>query len=203
MRWRQSLRTSLKMKDKIMHHGKRAEAIVKSMLQHSRTSTGKKELTDINALADEYLRLAYHGFRAKDKSFNAQYNTDFDPKMPRIKVVPQDIGRVILNLVTNAFHAVSKKREQAVKTYQPTVIMQTRDLKKSIEVIVKDNGSGIPNAIKDKIFQPFFTTKATGEGTGLGLSMSYDIITKGHSGQLKVESEEGLGSTFTIILPKT
>jgi len=193
----------LENEDKIMHHGKRAEAIVKSMLQHSRTSTGEKEPTDINALADEYLRLAYHGFRAKDKSFNAQYDTDFDPKLPSIKVVSQDIGRVILNLVTNAFHAVSKKREQAVKTYQPTVIIQTRDLKKSIEVIVKDNGSGIPNAIKDKIFQPFFTTKATGEGTGLGLSMSYDIITKGHSGQLTVESKEGEGSTFTILLPKT
>jgi len=193
----------LENEDKIMHHDKRAEAIVKSMLQHSRTSTGEKEPTDINALADEYLRLAYHGFRAKDKSFNAQYDKDFDPKLPSIKVVSQDIGRVILNLVTIAFHAVSKKREQAVKTYQPTVIIQTRDLKKSIEVIVKDNGSGIPNAIKDKIFQPFFTTKATGEGTGLGLSMSYDIITKGHSGQLTVESKEGEGSTFTILLPKT
>jgi len=188
--------------EKIMHHGKRAEAIVKSMLQHSRTSTGEKEPTDINVLADEYLRLAYHGFRAKDKSFNAQYNTDFDPKLPSIKVVSQDIGRVILNLVTNAFHAVSKKMEQGVKTYQPTVIIQTRDLEKSIEVIVTDNGSGIPNAIKHKIFQPFFTTKATGEGTGLGLSMSYDIITKGHSGQLTVESKEGEGSTFTILLPK-
>jgi len=193
----------LENEDKIMHHGKRAEAIVKSMLQHSRTSTGEKEPTDINALADEYLRLAYHGFRAKDKSFNAQYNTDFDPKLPRIKVVSQDIGRVILNLVTNAFHAVSKKREQEVKNYQPTVIIQTRDFEKSIEVIVTDNGGGIPNAIKDKIFQPFFTTKASGEGTGLGLSMSYDIITKGHSGQLTVESKEGEGSTFTILLPKT
>ncbi len=192
----------LENEDKIMHHGKRAEAIVKSMLQHSRTSTGEKESTDINALADEYLRLAYHGFRAKDKSFNAQYNTDFDQKLLSIKVVSQEIGRVILNLVTNAFHAVSKKMEQGDKTYQPTVIIQTRDLEKSIEVIVKDNGNGIPNAIKEKIFQPFFTTKATGEGTGLGLSMSYDIITKGHSGQLTVESEEGKGSTFTIKLPK-
>jgi len=188
--------------EKIMHHGKRAEAIVKSMLQHSRSSIGEKEPTDINALADEYLRLAYHGLRAKDKSFNAQYNTDYDPKLPSIKVVSQDIGRVILNLVTNAFYAVSKKMEQGVKTYQPTVIIQTRNLEKSIEVIVTDNGSGIPDAIKDKIFQPFFTTKATGEGTGLGLSMSYDIITKGHSGQLEVESEEGSGSTFTILLPK-
>ena len=193
----------LENEDKIMHHGKRAEAIVKSMLQHSRTNTGKKEPADINSLADEYLRLAYHGFRAKDKSFNANFKTELAQELPKIKIVAQDIGRVLLNLVNNAFQAVRGVENPEVK-----VKTQMKDGTVIISVI--DNGPGIPDEIKDKIFQPFFTTKPTGEGTGLGLSLSYDIITKGHSGQLTVESKEGegltagqAGSIFTITLPKT
>ena len=189
--------------NKIMQHGKRAEAIVKSMLQHSRGSSGEKEPTDINALADEYLRLAYHGFRAKDKSFNASFRTELADDLPKINVVAQDIGRVLLNLVNNAFQAVKDVN-------QPEVVVATRNGAKGIEISVSDNGPGIPAEIKEKIFQPFFTTKASGEGTGLGLSLSYDIITKGHSGQLTVGSKEGAdlpagqaGSIFTIILPKT
>jgi len=186
----------LENEDKIMHHGKRAEAIVKSMLQHSRTSTGEKELTDINALADEYLRLAYHGFRAKDKTFNASFKTELSDDLPKVNIVPQEIGRVLLNLINNAFQAVKDVDE-------PMVTVSTKWIEGKVEIRVKDNGPGIANDIKEKIFQPFFTTKPTGEGTGLGLSLSYDIITKGHSGQLTVESKEGEGSTFTILLPKT
>ncbi len=189
-------RDIIENEDKIMHHGKRAEAIVKSMLQHSRTSTGKKEPTDINTLADEYLRLAYHGFRAKDKSFNAIFKTDLAEGLPKISVVAQDIGRVLLNLINNAFQAVKEVEK-------PEVVVSTRHSAEGIEVSVKDNGPGIPQDIKEKIFQPFFTTKATGKGTGLGLSLSYDIITKGHSGQIAVESKPGEGATFTIKLPKT
>ncbi len=179
---------------KINHHGKRAEGIVKSMLQHSRTGSVEKELTDINLLADEYLRLAYHGLRAKDSSFNADFRTELDPSLPKINVVSQDIGRVILNLINNAFQAVRKLEK-------PEVIVSTHLRGGQIEIQVKDNGPGIPDSIKDKIFQPFFTTKPTGEGTGLGLSMSYDIITKGHGGTIKVVSEEGSGTKFEIQLP--
>jgi signal transduction histidine kinase len=188
---------------KILHHGKRADAIVKGMLQHSRTGSGQKELTDINALADEYLRLAYHGLRAKDKSFNAGFITDFDTDLPKIEVIPQDIGRVLLNLINNAFYAVSTKSQSNLSglTYDPTVTVSTKNLGGRIEIRVKDNGNGIPEEIKDKIFQPFFTTKPTGQGTGLGLSLSYDIITKGHGGELKVETKEGEGSEFIIQLP--
>ena len=179
---------------KINYHGRRAEEIVRSMLQHSRTGTGEKELTDINALADEYLRLAYHGLRAKDKSFNAAFKTKLDPELPKIKVVPQDIGRVLLNLINNAFQAVRDVEN-------PEVIVTTKMDTEWILVIVKDNGSGIPEDIKEKIFQPFFTTKATGEGTGLGLSMSYDIVTKGHRGTIELDSKVGEGSSFIINLP--
>ncbi|MEH6772213.1 sensor histidine kinase [Maribacter arcticus] len=188
--------------EKINHHGKRADGIVKGMLQHSRSSSGTKEPTDINALADEYLRLAYHGLRVKDKSFNATLETDFDESIGTINVLPQDMGRVILNLITNAFYA-SNERKQASKdeAFKPTVSVSTKKLKGTIEISVKDNGKGIPAAIVDKIFQPFFTTKPTGQGTGLGLSMSYDIITKGHSGKLNVETKEGEGSKFSIHLP--
>ena len=187
--------------DKIMHHGKRAEGIVKSMLQHSRTSTGKKEPADINSLADEYLRLAYHGFRAKDKSFNADFKAVLADDLPKIDVVAQDIGRVLLNLVNNAFQAVREVDNPTV-TVTTRINALTEGRKEVVEISVKDNGPGIPEDIKEKIFQPFFTTKPTGKGTGLGLSLSYDIITKGHSGQLTVESKEGEGSTFTITLPK-
>jgi len=186
--------------DKINHHGKRADAIVKSMLQHSRTSTGIKELTDINKLADEYSRLSYHGLRAKDKSFNAAIQTDFDNSIGKINVVPQDIGRVLLNLINNAFYAVNEKKKTADENYQPGVSIQTKKLNDKAEIRVSDNGYGIPQNIIDKIFQPFFTTKPTGQGTGLGLSLSYDII-KAHGGEIKVESKEGEGSEFLIQLP--
>lgn len=184
---------------KINHHGKRAEAIVKGMLQHSRSSTGKKELTDINALADEYLRLSYHGLRAKDKSFNATMETDFSPGIEPINIIPQDIGRVILNLINNAFYAVTEKKKQSGDDYKPIVWVSTRKINGTIELSVKDNGIGIPQKVLDKIFQPFFTTKPSGQGTGLGLSMSYDII-KAHGGELKVETKEGKGSEFIILL---
>ena len=207
--------------EKINHHGKRASAIVKGMLEHSRTSTGIKEPTDLNALADEYLRLVYHGLRAKDSSFNATMETHFDPDLPHVEVVPQDIGRVILNLINNAFYAVAERsrstvaersrsavQQRTVETlhatslpYQPTVIISTKRLDNAIEISVKDNGIGIPDAIKDKIFQPFFTTKPTGQGTGLGLSLAYDIVTKGHGGTLEVSSVPNEGTEFIIQLP--
>ncbi len=187
--------------DKINHHGKRADAIVKGMLQHSRSSSGQKEPTDINALCDEYLRLSYHGLRAKDKSFNADFKTEFDERIGKINIIPQDIGRVVLNLLTNAFYVVNEKKKTAGENYKPLVLIQTKKIKDKIEIRVNDNGNGIPSSIKEKIFQPFFTTKPTGEGTGLGLSLSYDIITKGHNGELKVETKEGKGTTFIIILP--
>ncbi|MGC3944770.1 MAG: two-component regulator propeller domain-containing protein [Chryseolinea sp.] len=184
--------------DKILHHGKRAEGIVKGMLQHSRSNSGVKEPTDINALTDEYVRLSYHGLRAKDKSFTAVVSTDFDKSLGKVNVVPQDIGRVILNILTNAFHAVNEKK--GTSNYEPTVSINTRKLDKSITITVKDNGSGMPQKVLDKIFQPFFTTKPAGQGTGLGLSISYDIV-KAHGGELKVESQPNEGTAFTIVLP--
>ncbi len=189
--------------EKINFHGKRADGIVKSMLQHSRKSTDQKELTDLNALCDEYLRLSYHGLRAKDKSFNAKFEIQRDPELPKLNVVPQDIGRVILNLINNAFYAVSERLRQAQPDsgYEPMVTVSTKNVGEKIEIIVKDNGYGIPDSIKEKIFQPFFTTKPTGQGTGLGLSLSYDIITKGHGGEIKMETKEGEGTEFIIQLP--
>jgi len=187
--------------EKIHHHGKRADSIVKGMLQHSRASGNKKEPTDINALADEYLRLAYHGLRAKDKTFNAELVTDFDESIQSINVIAQDIGRVILNLVTNAFYAVHQKKQSNPTGYDPEVSISTKLRHNIIEIRVSDNGDGIPDPVKDKIFQPFFTTKPTGKGTGLGLSMSYDIITKGHGGKLSVETVNGKGAIFIIELP--
>jgi signal transduction histidine kinase len=187
--------------EKINHHGRRADSIVKGMLQHSRTSTGQKELTDINALCDEYVRLAYHGLRAKDKTFNATFETRFDEAAGKLNIIPQDIGRVVLNLINNAFYAVNEKKKTAVAGYEPTVSICTKKENNRIVVTLNDNGNGIPKNIVDKIFQPFFTTKPTGQGTGLGLSLSYDIITKGHGGELKVETKEGEGTTFTILLP--
>ncbi len=195
--------------EKINYHGKRADAIVKNMLQHSRSSSGKKELIDINILADEYFRLAYHGLRAKDKSFNATMKTDFDEAIGKINIVPQDIGRVILNLITNAFYAVSQKQgkelpdglttfEKLSTLYEPTVWLSTKKVGDKVFISVRDNGPGIPNKILDKIFQPFFTTKPTGQGTGLGLSLAYDIV-KAHGGELKVETKEGEGTSFIII----
>lgn len=186
--------------EKINHHGKRAGDIVKGMLQHSRSSSGVKEPTDINALADEYLRLAYHGLRAKDKSFNATLKTDFDESVGNINIVPQDIGRVILNLIMNAFYAVDEKKKQQPEGYDPTVSVSTKKNSDTIEVKVKDNGIGIPQKVLDKIFQPFFTTKPTGQGTGLGLSLSYDIV-KAHGGELIVGTKEGEGTEFILSLP--
>jgi signal transduction histidine kinase len=185
---------------KINQHGKRADAIVKGMLQHSRASSGKKELTDINALADEYFRLSYHGLRAKDNSFNATIETHLDETLEKVNVIPQDIGRVLLNLFTNAFYAVSEKKKQKGEGYEPTVSISTKKIGDKVEIRVADNGKGIPRNIVDKIFQPFFTTKPTGQGTGLGLSLSYDII-KAHGGELKVETKEGEGSVFILNLP--
>jgi two-component system, NtrC family, sensor kinase len=188
--------------EKINHHGKRADAIVKGMLQHSRASSNSKESTNINKLADEYLRLAYHGLRAKNKSFNAEILTDFDPAIPDVKVIPQDIGRVLLNLFTNAFYATQEKSKQSQPAgYKPSVTVTTINSGNFVEISVKDNGTGIPDAIKGKILQPFFTTKPTGEGTGLGLSLSYDIIVKAHGGTLNIETEEGQWSKFIIQLP--
>ena len=191
--------------EKINHHGKRAGDIVKGMLQHSRSSSGQKELTDINALADEYLRLAYHGLRAKDKTFNATLITDYDESIGNINIIPQDMGRVILNLITNAFYAVDEKKKALAGsagelTYEPTVSVSIKKVNDTVVIKVSDNGNGIPQNVIDKIFQPFFTTKPTGKGTGLGLSMSYDIVTKGHSGLLQVQNNDGGGATFIIIL---
>jgi signal transduction histidine kinase len=198
--------------EKINHHGKRADAIVKGMLQHSRTSSAVKEPTDINALCDEYLRLSYHGLRAKDKNFNATMKTDFDPSLEKINIIPQDIGRVVLNLLTNAFYVVDEKKknpqpqQEKDQPYQPTVSVKTLKNQLSggrgaeVLISVTDNGNGIPQKVMEKIFLPFFTTKPTGKGTGLGLSLSYDIV-KAHGGEIKIETKEGEGSTFIIQIP--
>ena len=186
--------------EKILFHGKRADAIVKGMLQHSQTSKGKKEPIDINALADEYLRLSYHGLRAKDNLFNATLKTDFDESIGLINIIPQDIGRVLLNLYNNAFYAMNEKKKTADENYQPTVSVQTKKINDKVEIKVIDNGNGIPQKIADKIFQPFFTTKPTGQGTGLGLSLSYDII-KAHGGEIKVATNESEGAEFIITIP--
>ncbi len=185
--------------EKINHHGKRADAIVKGMLQHSRSSSGVKEPTDINALCDEYLRLSYHGLRAKDKSFNATMKTDFDTSIGNINIIPQDIGRVVLNLLTNAFYVVDEKKKSGVEGYEPTVTVSTKKIGDKVEIKVADNGNGISQKVLDKIFQPFFTTKPSGQGTGLGLSLAYDIV-KAHGGELKVETREGEETTFIITL---
>ncbi len=193
--------------EKISLHGKRADGIVKSMLQHSRSSAGERSETDINALADEYMRLSYHGLRAKDKSFNATMEMDLAPELRHISVVSQDLGRVLLNLFNNAFYAVSeKKKNNPSDGYEPLVAVATRNVqladgRDGVEVTIRDNGIGIPKAILEKIYQPFFTTKPTGQGTGLGLSMSYDIIHKLHGGEMRVETEEGAFAAFILTIP--
>jgi signal transduction histidine kinase len=208
----EELTTDIKSnQEKINHHGKRASSIVSGMLLHARASSGTKELTDLNALADEYFRLAYHGLRAKDKDFNATMKSNFDVAVGRVNIIPQDIGRVVLNLLTNAFYAVAERKKEIGKseihvsklggTYEPTVSVNTKRQGDWIFLSVKDNGNGIPKPVLDKIFQPFFTTKPTGQGTGLGLSLAYDIVTKGHGGEMKVETKEGEGTEFIIILP--
>jgi len=186
--------------EKINHHGKRADAIVKGMLQHSRSSAGKKEPADINALADEYLHLAFHGLRAKDKDFHASFTTDFDQSIGKVNMVAQDIGRVLLNLINNAFYAVNERSREEGAPYQPTVSVSSTKSKSHVYVRVSDNGYGISHKVLDKIFQPFFTTKPTGQGTGLGLSVSYDIV-QAHGGEIKVESKEGEGASFILGLP--
>ena len=186
---------------KIHQHGRRADRIVKSMLDHSRASSGQREATDLNALAEESLRLAYHGWRAQHKDFVAALTTDFDEALGPVPVVPQDLSRVLLNLLTNAFYALSEKSKQADETFRPEVFLQTRRIENAVRIRVRDNGNGIPAAVREKIFQPFFTTKPTGEGTGLGLSLSYDIITKGHGGTLSLQSQDGQYTEFTICLP--
>lgn len=196
--------------EKINHHGKRADGIVKGMLQHSRKSKGEKESTDINALVDEYLRLAYHGLRAKDKSFNVALDTEFDDTLEPVEIVPQDMGRVVLNLITNAFYACTERSRSAVSgqdkeasdIYTPHVSAATLKKANTVEISIKDNGNGIPKEVLEKIFQPFFTTKPTGQGTGLGLSLSYDIV-QSHGGKLRVFTEVGKGTEFVISLPLT
>jgi signal transduction histidine kinase len=188
--------------EKIAHHGNRADAIVKSMLQHSRKTSAQKELTDINALCDEYLRLSYHGLRAKDKSFNAEFDTKFDTTLPLVSVIPQDIARVILNLINNAFYAVNARQKMEQQgDYKPQVTISTRKEGNQLVIAVSDNGTGMTEQVKEKIFQPFFTTKPTGEGTGLGLSLSYDIVTKGHGGSINVSNSTNQGTLFSVQLP--
>jgi signal transduction histidine kinase len=188
--------------EKITHHGNRADAIVKGMLQHSRKTSGQKELTDINALCDEYLRLSYHGLKAKDKSFNAEFETNFDAALAPISIIPQDIGRVILNLINNAFYAVNARQKMEQDSgYKPLVTLTTSKQGDQVVIEVADNGTGMPEQVKEKIFQPFFTTKPTGEGTGLGLSLSYDIVTKGHGGSINVSTSTNQGTVFSVQLP--
>ncbi|GHB81165.1 sensor histidine kinase [Persicitalea jodogahamensis] len=187
--------------EKMVYHGKRADSIVKGMLMHSRTGTGEKESVDVNALADEYMRLAYHGLRAKDKSFNATLEKDFDPEVIVARVMPQDFGRVLLNIFNNAFYAVSQRARQEGEEYRPTVWLSSKLENGTVEIRIKDNGTGIPDEVRAKIFEPFYTTKPTGQGTGLGLSLSYDIIHNGHGGRLEVESEQGSHTLFIVRIP--
>lgn len=188
---------------KISYHGKRASGIVRNMLEHSRASAGERQQVDLNALAEEYIKLSFHGLRAKDKSFNSDFKVLTDPHIPVIEAIPQDLGRVLLNLCNNAFYEVSKKVRENSTGYKPLVTITTENLpaEGAVRITVSDNADGIPDELKNKIFQPFFTTKPTGQGTGLGLSLSYDIITKGHAGELEVESVAGEGSKFIITLP--
>ena len=210
----QTLKYIKKNSEKINHHGKRVDSIVKGMLQHSRLGNLNKELIDINTLCEETIKLAYHGYRSKEKAFNATFETRFDQDLPKINAVPQDLGRVILNIINNALYAVHYKKRMAASDgradqleadawYKPYLILSTRKADQKISITISDNGQGISSQNLAKIFQPFFTTKPTGEGTGLGLSMAYDIIYHGHGGELKVKSREGEGTDFEIILPVT
>ncbi len=187
---------------KILHHGQRADAIVKGMLLHSRSTSSDKELTDLKKLIDEYLKLAYHGSRAKDKSFNAQIQSNHDETIGKIMLAPSEFGRVLLNLINNAFYAVHERAKSRETGFVPRVEVVTKDLNEKISVSIKDNGNGIPEKIRDKIFQPFFTTKPTGQGTGLGLSVVFDIVTQGHQGEILLNSTLGEGTDIMIIIPK-
>ncbi len=188
--------------EKINQHGKRADSIVKGMLLHSRGTSGEKTLTDINDLLEQYVNLAYHGLRAQNKEFNITIDKDYDESLEKINVVPQDISRVFLNIINNACYAAYDRKKKSGDDFSPTLKVSTKNLKDEVEIRISDNGNGIPKDFLDKIFQPFFTTKPTGEGTGLGLSLSYDIVTKVHGGELKVESEEGKYTEFVIVIPK-
>ncbi|MES2649193.1 MAG: ATP-binding protein [Bacteroidota bacterium] len=190
-----------KNNEKIAHHGKRADSIIKGMLQHSRKNTGIKEPTDLNALVDEYLRLSFHGLKAADKSFNAYFKTCLDPTITTIPAVRQDIGRVLLNFFNNAFFAIAEKKTQIPEGYEPTLTVSTKKQEESVLLTISDNGNGIPDSVREKIFQPFFTTKPSGKGTGLGLSISYEIITKIHGGKISIDSKEGEYTKFLIELP--
>ena len=187
--------------DKVVHHGRRADSIVKAMLQHSRQTAVEKEPTDLNALVEQYLQLAYHGYRAKDNSFNTDVSTRYDQTLGKVTLAPQEVGRVLLNLFNNAFYAVQQKKAQLNGTFEPMVLVSTRKEGDAVQIAVKDNGTGMSPEVAEKVFQPFFTTKPTGEGTGLGLSLSYDIVTKGHGGTMMVQSKEGEGTTFVLTLP--
>jgi signal transduction histidine kinase len=190
--------------DKINYHGKRADSIVKGMLQHSRTGTGIKEPVELNSLVDEYVRLSYHGLRAKDKGFNATLDIHLDPAIDKVMALPQDLGRALLNILNNAFYAVNEKKQEGIESYSPTLTVHTKLVDKGrkwVYISIRDNGNGIPDSVKDKIFQPFYTTKPTGKGTGLGLSLSYDIISKGHGGELRMNSREKEYTEFIIKLP--
>ena len=187
--------------EKINNHGKRADSIVKGMLLHSRGTSGEKIPTDINDLLEQYVNLAYHGMRAQNKDFNIKIDRNYDKTLDKINVVPQDISRVFLNIINNGCYAANDKKKKDGEDFSPTIKVSTKNLKDKIEIRISDNGNGIPDKIKDKLFQPFFTTKPTGEGTGLGLSLSYDIITKQHAGEIKIESKEGEGAEFVITLP--
>ena len=186
---------------KVVEHGRRAAGIVKSMLEHSRSSTGQRQALDLNALCADYLQLAYHGLQAKDSTFRAELQTDFGPALPRVEAVGQDLGRVLLNVFANAFYAVQQRQKQGPAPYQPVVGVRTRRVGREVEIRVRDNGSGMSEAVRQKIFNPFFTTKPPGEGTGLGLSLSYDIVTKGHGGALRAESQPGEGTEVVVTLP--
>jgi signal transduction histidine kinase len=188
--------------EKIAEHGRRADGIVKSMLLHSRGGSGDRQIVDLNALADEALTLAYHGARAQDQNFNITLERDFAPDLAPVELVPQDITRVFLNLIGNGFYAANKRRTQAGDDFKPTLRVATRDLGDAVEIRVRDNGIGIPPEARDRLFQPFFTTKPTGEGTGLGLSISYDIVTQQHGGSIEVESEVGAFTEFIVRLPR-
>jgi signal transduction histidine kinase len=187
--------------EKIAHHGKRAGAIVRNMLQHTRKSSGVRELTNINVLVNESLKLSYNGFRNKHKTFASKIETDFDEAVSQVNVMPQDLSHALVNLLNNAFYAVNEKKKQLNGTFEPTVLVSTKKAGNKVIISVNDNGTGMSEKVTAKVFQPFFTTKPNGEGTGLGLSLSYDVVTKGHGGEIRVESKEGEGANFTIQLP--
>jgi signal transduction histidine kinase len=187
---------------KITEHGKRADGIVKAMLEHSRGASGERREVDINVLADEALNLAYHGARAQDPRFNITLERDFGDGIAPIEVNPQEMTRVLLNLFGNGFYAANKRAESASAGFDPVLKVSTRDAGDAVEIRVRDNGTGVPDDIRDKLFQPFFTTKPTGEGTGLGLSITYDIVTKAHGGSISVDSAVGEFTEFVVMLPR-